>query len=73
MQVTLKGAGSYASICTFFDRLAKLKRLSKVRNLTVSAEGDAAEYPVTATLVIYFALRSKEADSTTPPQESRRG
>jgi Tfp pilus assembly protein PilO len=73
MQVTLKGTGSYASICTFFDRLSKLKRLSKVKDLTLTAEGDATQYPLTATLVIYFALRSKEADSTKPPQESRRG
>jgi Tfp pilus assembly protein PilO len=73
MQVTLRGAGSYASICTFFDRLSKLKRLSKVKDLTLTAEGDATEYPLTATLVIYFALSSKEADSATPPQESRRG
>jgi Tfp pilus assembly protein PilO len=73
MQVTLKGAGSYASICTFFDRLSKLKRLSKVKDLTLTAEGDATEYPLTATLVIYFALRSKESDSAKKPQESRRG
>ena len=73
MQVTLKGAGSFASICTFVDRLAKLKRLSKVKDLTLSAEGDASEYPMTATLVIYFGLRGKEADSAKPPQEDRRG
>jgi Tfp pilus assembly protein PilO len=37
MDVTLKGAGSFASICSFVDRLAKIKRLSKVKNLSVSA------------------------------------
>jgi Tfp pilus assembly protein PilO len=73
MQVTLKGAGTYASICTFLDRLSKLKRLSKVKDLTLTAEGDADEYPLTATFVIYFALRSKEADSLVPPAEGRRG
>ncbi|MCI0334352.1 MAG: type 4a pilus biogenesis protein PilO [Planctomycetes bacterium] len=73
MQVTLKGSGSYASICKFVDRLSKLKRLSKVKDLTLSAEGNANEYPMTATLVIYFGLRGKEADSTRSPQENHRG
>jgi Tfp pilus assembly protein PilO len=73
MQVTLKGAGSYASICRFMDRLSKLKRLSKVKDLSLSAEGDASEYPMTATLVIYFGLRGKEAAEANPPQEDRRG
>jgi Tfp pilus assembly protein PilO len=73
MQVTLKGSGSYDSICRFLDRLSKLKRLSKVKDLTVSAEGEANEYPMTATLVIYFGLRGKEADAAKSPQEDRRG
>jgi Tfp pilus assembly protein PilO len=73
MQVALKGAGSYASICRFMDGLSKLKRLSKVKDLSVTAEGDASEYPMTATLVIYFGLRGKEASPTKLPQEERRG
>jgi Tfp pilus assembly protein PilO len=73
MQVTLKGSGSYASICRFMDRLSKLKRLSKVKDLSLSAGGDASEYPMTATLVIYFGLRGKEAGAAKPPQEDRRG
>jgi Tfp pilus assembly protein PilO len=73
MQVTLKGSGSYASICRFMDRLSKLKRLSKVKDLRLSAEGDASEYPMTATLVIYFGLRGKEAGAAKPPQEDHRG
>jgi Tfp pilus assembly protein PilO len=73
MRVTLKGAGSYASICQFLDRLSRLKRLSKVKDLTLTAEGDASEYPMTATLVIYFGLRGKEAEAPKSPQEARRG
>lgn len=73
MRVTLRGTGSYASICKFIDRLAKLQRLSKVKDLTVSAEGNANEYPMTATLVIYFGLRGKEADTAKLPKEERRG
>ena len=72
-QITLKGVGSYASICSFLDRLSKLKRLSKVRGLTLTAEGDASEYPMTATLVIYFGLRGKEATPAKPARENRRG
>lgn len=70
MQVTLKGQGSFASICTFVDRLNKLTRLSKVKDLTLSAEDDTTEYPMTATLVIYFGLRGKDAQ---PAKEERRG
>jgi Tfp pilus assembly protein PilO len=73
MQVVLKGSGSYASICRFVDRLSKLKRLSKVKDLTLSAEGDASEYPMTATLVIYFGLRGKDASVAKPPGEDRHG
>jgi Tfp pilus assembly protein PilO len=73
MRVSFKGAGSYASICQFVDKLSKLKRLSKVKDLSVSAEGQANEYPMTATLVIYFGLRSEEADPAKSPQEDRRG
>jgi Tfp pilus assembly protein PilO len=72
-QITLKGAGSYTSICSFLDRLSKLKRLSKVKDLTLTAGGDASEYPMTATLVIYFGLRGKEATPAKPARGNRRG
>jgi Tfp pilus assembly protein PilO len=70
MQVTLKGEGSFASVCAFLDRLHKLTRLSKVKDLTLSAGEDSPDYPMTATLVIYFALEGKDAGSA---QEDRRG
>ena len=70
MEVTLKGAGSFASICSFVDRLAKLNRLSKVKNLTLSAEDASGGYPMTATLVIYFGVQDSESRSG---QEGRRG
>ncbi len=70
MQVTLKGQGSFGSICTFVAQLTKLTRLSKIKDLTVSAGEDASQYPMTATLVIYFGLRGKEAPSA---QEGRSG
>ena len=61
LQVTLKGQGSFASVCTFIDRLNKLTRLSKVKDLTLSAVDGATDYPMTATLVIYFGLRGNDA------------
>jgi Tfp pilus assembly protein PilO len=70
MQVMLKGSGNYASICAFVDELAKLTRLSKVKDLTLSAGDSAAEYPMSATLVIYFGLRGKEDPAA---GEGRRG
>jgi Tfp pilus assembly protein PilO len=36
LEVTLKGEGTFISICHFFDRLTKLSRLSKVKALSVS-------------------------------------
>lgn len=70
MQVTLKGEGSFDSICTFVDRLNKLARLSKIKDLTLSTEDGATEYPMTATLVIYFGLRGQDSESV---QEGRSG
>ena len=70
MEVTLTGEGSFASICGFVDRLAKLKRLSKVKNLTLSAVDFGREYPMRATLVIYFGLQGNDIKSD---QEGRRG
>jgi Tfp pilus assembly protein PilO len=58
MEVTLKGEGTYASICRFLDRLNKLTRLSKVKALTVSANDATSKYPMTATLIIYFGIKS---------------
>jgi Tfp pilus assembly protein PilO len=70
MQVTLRGQGTFGGICAFLDRLTKLTRLSKLKDLTVSATDDGSQYPMTATLVIYFGLRGKDA---TTAQEGRSG
>lgn len=70
LAVTVKGQGSFAGICSFLDQLSKLKRLSKVKDLTVSAAEEATDYPMTATLLIYFALQNEKAK---PAQEERRG
>ena len=78
MEVTLSGTGSYRGICSFFDELSKLPRLSKVKNLTLSAGSTPDEYPMKATLVIYFGLESSDAadtaaDGTTTRKGVRRG
>jgi Tfp pilus assembly protein PilO len=70
MQVNLKGQGSFGSICTFVDQLTKLTRLSKIKDLSVSVAENATEYPMTATLVIYFGLRGNDEASA---QEGRSG
>jgi Tfp pilus assembly protein PilO len=70
MQVSVHALGSFNSICAFIDGLNKLARLSKVKDLTLSAEDTGAEYPMTATLVIYFALTGDDAE---PVQEARSG
>ena len=67
VQVTLKSEGSFGSICTFIDRLNKLSRLSKIKDLTLSSETDDAEYPMTATLVIYFGIRGSDTASGPGP------
>ncbi|MFO0790602.1 MAG: type 4a pilus biogenesis protein PilO [Pirellulales bacterium] len=70
MYVTLKGTGSFRSICMFVDKLSKLPRLSKVKDFTLSADEGSTEYPLSATLVIYFGLRGNQAESS---QEGRNG
>ena len=70
MQVTLRGQGSFGSVCAFVEQLTKLTRLSKIKDLTLSAGDNASEYPMTATLVIYFGLRGSE---TAPAPEGRSG
>lgn len=63
LDIKLQGDGSYASICSFFDRLSKLKRLSKVKSLTLSADDNSGEYPLEATLTIYYGLEGKKAET----------
>ncbi|MGD9637330.1 MAG: type 4a pilus biogenesis protein PilO [Pirellulales bacterium] len=61
MEVMLDGKGAFPSICSFFQRLSKIQRLSKVKDLSVSVDPQADEYPMKATIVIYFGLKSEEA------------
>jgi Tfp pilus assembly protein PilO len=64
MEVILNGRGSFASICSFFDQLSKVSRLSKVKDISVAISDDTNEYPLKATLVIYFGLTDKRSDKT---------
>lgn len=72
MEVMLNGRGSFASICSFFDELSKVTRLSKVKDVsvTVGDDANANAYPLKATLVIYFGLTDKRQDKT---KEAGRG
>lgn len=64
MEVMLDGQGSFKSICAFFDRLSKLQRLSKVKDLTISVDPQSDVYPMKATIVIYFGLEVDSMAST---------
>jgi Tfp pilus assembly protein PilO len=63
MEVMLDGKGSFKSICSFFERLAKIQRLSKVKDLSVSVDPLTNDYPMKATIVIYFGLQGEGAAS----------
>ena len=71
MEVMLDGNGTFKSICSFFDKLSKIQRLSKVKDLSVAADPRSDDYPMTATIVIYFGLQEDDANS--PVQEVHRG
>jgi len=59
MEVLLEGRGSFASICSFFDRLAKIQRLSKVRHLSITVDEMEDTYPIQSTIVIYYGLKAR--------------
>ncbi len=71
MEVMLDGRGNFKSICAFFDRLSKLQRLSKVKDLTISVDPQSDDYPMKATIVIYFGLQVD--DNASAGAEVRRG
>jgi len=61
MEVMLDGKGTFKSICSFFERLSKIQRLSKVKDLSVGVDAQSDDYPMKATIVIYFGLQGDEA------------
>jgi len=71
MEVMLDGRGSFKSISSFFDRLSKIQRLSKVKSLTLKVEQQTDDYPMQATIVIYFGLDSNSTGAT--PKETNHG
>jgi len=71
MAVMLDGKGSFQSICSFFERLSKIQRLSKVKDLQVAVGPESDGYPMKATIVIYFGLKSGPAQPA--EQEVSRG
>jgi len=71
MEVMLDGKGTFKSICSFFERLSKIQRLSKVKDLTVSVDPQAEEYPMKATIMIYYGLKGETA--VAPGGEVSRG
>jgi Tfp pilus assembly protein PilO len=59
MEVMLDAKGNYQSICRFFDRLSRIQRLSKVKDLSVSVDPLSDDYPLKATIIIYFGLKGE--------------
>jgi len=57
LEVVLNGKGSFASIASFFDKLSKIQRLSKVKDISITADRQSDGYPMKATIVIYFGLK----------------
>jgi len=70
MEVMLDGKGSFESICSFFERLSKIQRLSKVKDFSVSGDAQSDDYPMKATIVIYYGL---QGDGATVGREVSRG
>lgn len=64
MEVMLDGKGTFVSICSFFQQLSKIQRLSKVKDLSVSVDPQSDDYPMKATIVIYFGLKGEAAAAT---------
>jgi hypothetical protein len=71
MEVMLEGSGTFAGICSFFDRLSKIQRLSKVKDLSVAVGEQPDSYPMKATIVIYFGLKTNP--DTPADEEVSRG
>lgn len=61
MEVMLDGTGNFASICSFFNRLTAIQRLSKVKDVSISVDRASEVYPMKATIMIYFGLNSGTA------------
>jgi Tfp pilus assembly protein PilO len=62
LEVHVVGAGSYAEICRFLDRLARLPRISTVKKITVTSDSAAEAYPFDLTLRLYFGAQQSSED-----------
>lgn len=68
-EISLRGTGTYQDICRFLAGLESLPRLCRVQRLQIQTADDQKEslYPVSMTLVIFFA---PEDTLTTSPHDN---
>ncbi|MBC8356456.1 MAG: type 4a pilus biogenesis protein PilO [Planctomycetes bacterium] len=65
LQIRLQGAGDYASVCGFFEKMKTFSRVATVNHLNLQIPANSEIYPLDMTLTLYFGARA--------PQEGNRG
>lgn len=62
-KVEISGAGHYAGICRFLDRVNSLERLSTVRQMSVETSRDNRAYPFDVVFALQFGMKTKASAS----------
>jgi len=62
-KVEISGAGHYAGICRFLDRVSSLERLSTVRQMSVQSSRDTNAYPFDVVFALQFGMQTKSSAS----------
>lgn len=56
--VEISGAGNYAGICRFLDRVNRLERLSTVRKMSIESDRDTEAYPFGVVFALQFGMQT---------------
>jgi len=64
LQVRLTGAGDYASICGFFEKMANFSRVATVNKMNLSVPENTEIYPLEMTLTLYFGARAPQGGNS---------
>lgn len=54
LPIRLTGSADYRGICRFLDRIDHMTRLATIEALEIASSADAAMYPVSLTLAVYY-------------------
>lgn len=65
--IEVVGKASYRSLCKLLDGIAQLPRLCRVREMKITSNEDAFEYPITLSLSIYYSDEETLAGFVTQP------